>query len=136
MATGNFARAKRRYHQSFWPLMAVYTVTIIGGSVWLGQYAVAPAGFAVAVALGATLPLIGILLVILRYFNETDEYTRLRQLNAFARAAVFTMSAVFLVGFLQLFDVIGRVEVFWFGPMFLASWGLAYCFGMVAGRTV
>lgn len=131
MQKQGFQTAKRRYHRSFWPLMGLYVIAILGGSFWfvqaVVQYETAPLWLSVGVALAATLPLIGVLLVILRYFDETDEYTRLKQLKAFAQGAVFTMSAIFLTGFLQLFDVIGSVDVFWFGPVFLASWGFAYC---------
>ena len=33
--------------------------------------------------------------------------------------------AIFLIGFLQMFHVIDRVEVFWFGPAFFIAYGIS-----------
>ena len=136
MVQQGFLTAKRRYHRVFWPLMALYVVAVLGGSFMLNQYEEPPLAMAIGAALACAVPLLLFLLAVLRYFAETDEYTRLRQLIAFARGAAVTVSAIFLVGFLQLFDVIGGIEVFWFGPLFMFSWGVFYCFGNVFGKTV
>ncbi|MEO0465559.1 MAG: hypothetical protein AAF216_03375 [Pseudomonadota bacterium] len=136
MAKQGFITAKRRYMRALWPLVIVYLVAVFSGSWMLRQYDDPPVGLAITAALAAALPLAIFMAVVLRYFTETDEYTRLRQLIAFARGAAFTVSAIFIFGFLQLFDVIGDIEVFWFGPLFLMSWGLSYCFGNLLGKTV
>ena len=136
MAHLGFRAAKRRYHRTFWPLMAIYVLAVLGGSWMVNQYDEPSLWMNVAAALASALPIIAVLLVILRYFEETDEYTRLRQLKAFAYGAVIAVSAIFLVGFLQLFDVFGGIEVFWFGPLFLLAWGLSYCRVCLPGKTV
>jgi len=136
MSKRGFLFAKRRYNRIFWPLMAAYVVLLIGGEYWVSLYETAPLALRVGAALASALRRVGALLVILRYFAETDEYTRLRQLTAFARGAVFTMSIVFVVGFLQLFEAISSFDVFWFGPLFFASWGLAFCASNWFGKTV
>lgn len=136
MTKQGFATAKRRYNRVFWPLMGAYLIVVLGGSLLIVQYDDAPGWLPVMVAVLAALTLFGVLVAALRYFEETDEYTRLRQLTAFARGAVITVSAIFLVGFLQMFDVVGAVDVFWFGPLFLFSWGLAYCGARFIGGTV
>lgn len=136
MAQLGFRRAKRRYHRAFWPLMAVYVVTILAGSWMLDRFDEPALWLNVAVALAAALPLVGVLIVVLRYFDETDEYIRLRQLKAFAHGAAITVSAIFIVGFLQLFEAVPAVEVFWFGPLFFVAWGLSYFRTCLPGKTV
>ena len=136
MAQQGFLTAKRRYHRVLWPLMVIYVVAVIASSMMLKSFEEPPVGLAIGAALACAIPVLLVLMVVLRYFAETDEYTRLRQLVAFARGAALTVSAIFVVGFLQLFDVMDGVEVFWFGPLFLFSWGLFYCFGDRFGKTV
>jgi putative transcriptional regulator len=52
----------------------------------------------------------------LRLVRETDEYTRLRQLQALAEAGCLLTGTIFIVGFLERFNVIGDVPLFLFGP--------------------
>lgn len=136
MRKRGFATANRRYLRWFWPLMAVYAVAMLGGSWLVHGNDTEPLWLGVVAALASALPLMGILLVVLRYFEETDEYTQISQLKAFSRGAVVTVSATFVVGFLQIFDVIDQIEVFWLGPLFFFSWGLSYCLGRANGKTV
>ncbi|MBU4568558.1 MAG: hypothetical protein KJ833_06290, partial [Alphaproteobacteria bacterium] len=72
-------------------------------------------------------PILGALWAILRRVRETDEYTRLRQLTALAQGGAITAGIAFLVGFLQIFNVIGSVDVFWLGTLFFLAYGLSYC---------
>ena len=65
------------------------------------------------------------LFIQIRYFLETDEYNQIIQLKGFAIGAAITMGAIFLVGFLQMFHVLGHVEVFWFGPAFFVAYGIS-----------
>ncbi|MEM8617650.1 MAG: hypothetical protein AAGF20_12045 [Pseudomonadota bacterium] len=126
MPEQTYRSARRRYVRLFWPLMLLYILIILGGSFGLGQFETEPKWLQAMLAILAALPVIAVLIVMLRYFEETDEYSRLQQLRAFAMGATVTVSAIFLVGFLQLFDIIGKVEVFWFGPVFFLSYGIAY----------
>lgn len=125
MTQQTFKSAKRRYHRVFWPLMVAYTIIILAGSYGINQLDPEPKWMQVSLAIASALPVIATLFVMLRYINETDEYTRLVQLKSFAWGAAITVSAIFLIGFLQLFDAIGAVEVFWFGPMFFLAYGFA-----------
>ena len=110
----------------FWPLMVVYIVAVVGGSYALSQYEPEPTWLAVIISLVASIPLVFVLIAMLRYFSEADEFTRLLQLKAFAWGAVAIVSAIFVVGFLQMFGAIESVEVFWFGPGFFVAYGLSY----------
>lgn len=125
MTQQTFKSAKRRYHRVFWPLMAIYVVIILAGSYGINQLDPEPKWLQVVLALASAAPVIATLFVMLRYAAETDEYTRLVQLKAFAWGGVITTSGIFLIGFLQLFHVIGYVEVFWFGPAFFIAYGLS-----------
>jgi len=129
--TRGFRTANRRYKLLFWPMMAIY-VAIILGAKFLIDEDTAPAWLNAACAVAATLPIIGTLYAIRRQTDETDEYSRLKQLNALRDGGLITAGITFLVGFLQIFDVIGPVDVFWFGPLFFFAFGIARltdCFG-------
>lgn len=126
MSQQTFKSARRRYHRLFRPLMAIYIVIVIGGSFGIHQLDPEPKWLQITLAIASAAPVIATLYVMLRYANETDEYTRLLQYKSFAWAGIITTSAVFLVGFLQIFDVIGFVEVFWFGPLFFVAYGIAH----------
>ena len=131
MAQLGFRTAKRRYKFLFWPMMAVY-VAIILGAKFLIDEDTAPAWLNAACAIAATVPLVGALYALRRQSEETDEYTRLKQIKAMRDGGLITAGIAFLVGFLQLFDVIGYVDVFWFGALFFFAFGLSNltnCFG-------
>ena len=124
--TKGFRTANRRYLYVFWPSMAAYVAIIFATSYFIDKET-APLWLKVAGALAATLPILGALWAILRLVRETDEYTRLRQLTALAQGGAITAGIAFLVGFLQIFNVIGSVDIFWFGTLFFLSYGLSVC---------
>lgn len=136
MKRQGFQTAERRYKAVAYPLIAIYVLLCIGGTVlWAFvdvDVSLASAGLAVAICVSV----IALLAAKLRQFEETDEYTRLRRLRAFAQAAVVTVSAVFVVGFLELFEVIGHVPVFLFGPLFFLAYSLPSCLPRWPGKTV
>ena len=136
MKRQGYQAAERRYRRIANPLIAMYVVLCIGGTVLWAFFDVdvklASAGLAIAICV----PIIALLAAKLRQFEETDEYTRLRRLRAFAQAAVVTVSAVFVVGSLQMFDVLGYVPVFLFGPLFFLAYSLASCIQRWPGKTV
>lgn len=126
-----FRTATRRYKLLFWPMMAIYVVIILGAKFLIDEDT-APAWLNAACAVAATLPIIGTLYAIRRQTDETDEYSRMKQLNALRDGGLITAGITFLVGFLQMFGVIGPVDAFWFGPLFFIAFGLSNltnCFG-------
>ena len=126
-----FRTANRRYKYLFWPMMAVY-VAIIFGAKFLIDEDTAPVWLNAASAIAVTLPLIGALYAIRRQTEETDEYTRMKLLKALRDGGLITAGIAFFVGFLQIFDVVGTIDVFWFGPLFFVAFGLSNltnCFG-------
>ncbi|KCZ91847.1 hypothetical protein [Hyphomonas johnsonii] len=134
MATLGFRTANKRYKRLFWPMIAIY-VAVIFGAKWLFDEDTAPLWLRIACAIATTAPIIGCIWAGLRMTYETDEYTRARQMRALAEGGAIIACAVFLVGFLQIFEVIGPVDVFWFGPAYFAAFGLASC-RTIFGKTV
>lgn len=129
-----FRTASRRYQLVFWPLMSLYVITLFAGAFFIDEDT-SPLYQRAAIAIGIALPLFGILWAMLRQVKETDEYTRMRQLQALAEGGAITAGAIFLVGFLELFNVIGDVPLFLFGPFFFFAFGLAFCRTRI-GKTV
>lgn len=132
--TLGFNTANKRYKRIFWPVMVAYVIIILGASAYIDKET-APVWLKALGALGATIPVVVAIWAIVRQTNETDEYTRARQMKALAEAGAGTACVTFLVGFLQIFEVIQNVEVFWLGPLFFIWFGFARCRGMF-GKTV
>lgn len=118
--------ARKRYLRLFWPAMIIYTGAIIGGAIWRNQYETTPVWLGLTITIAVSIPLIAVMFLMVRYFMESDEFVRLQQLTAFAYGACITVSAIFVAGFLQMFDVVGYIEVFWFGPAFFFAYGIVY----------
>lgn len=135
MAQQGFNAARKRYHRVFWPAMALYVAIVLFGS-WYVQEGETPKWIAAAFAIATALPVCFTLWAMVRWMSETDEYTRLRHLKAFAQGATITISGVFVVGFLQFFEVIDSFDVFWFGPAFFLAYGLQTCASTLFGKTV
>ena len=124
MSNVSYKQSVRRYHRLFWPLMACYVVCCLGGA-WLQRVMDPnPIWLAPALAIITALPIAVVFLVIWRYVSETDEFIRRRQLEALAIAGMTMASLAGLVGFLQIYDVIEKFDVFWFSPLFFMVYGL------------
>lgn len=132
--TLGFNTANKRYTRLFWPMMAIY-VALIFGTTFLVDADTSPHWMRVSAAVAVTLPIGGVLWAMLRQARETDEYTRLRHLDALSFAGLATTAIIFFVGFLQIFGAIGMFEVFWIGPVFFLLFGLAKC-REIFGKTV
>lgn len=120
-----FKTANRRYLQAFWPFMAVYVVTVAVTS-FLIDMETASLAVRIACAAATTLPLAGVLWVMLRLIGETDEYTRLLQLTAMARGGAITAALATFVGFMQIYGAIDHFPVFLLGPGFFLAYGFSY----------
>ena len=120
-----FRTANRRYLQAFWPLMSMYVVTVVVTSSFI-EMETAGASVRIASAAATTLPLAGVLWVMMRLIAETDEYTRLRQLTAMARGGAITAALATFVGFLQIYGAIEGFPVFLLGPFFFLAYGFSY----------
>jgi hypothetical protein len=120
-----FRTAHKRYIMVFVPMMTIYCVAIAAALTFI-DFETSPSVLRIAAALGVSLPLVAILWSILRLVRETDEYTRMRQLQALAEAGCFLTGTIFILGFLERFNVIGDIPLFLFGPAFFFFYGLAH----------
>lgn len=120
-----FRTANKRYLKIFMPMMAAYCATIFFVLMFI-DIKTASTAVRAAAALAVSLPLIAILWSILRLVRETDEYTRMRQLQALAQAGVMLTGTIFVLGFLERFNVIPDIPLFLFGPGFFFFYGLAH----------
>ena len=125
MTQQTYKTARRRFKRTNMILMAAYVVAILGGSYYLKTLEVEPRWLQITIAFATAAPLVLYLISMLRYFSETDEYTRAIHLKAFAYGAVFTVSMVFIIGALQMFDVIESFEIFWLGVLFFFAYGIS-----------
>lgn len=129
-----FRTANKRYMYIFVPMMTLYCVAIATALTFIDMDT-ASTGMRTAAALGVSLPLVAILWSILRLVRETDEYTRLRQLQALTEGGVALTGIIFVIGFLERFNVIPDVPLFLFGPAFFFLYGLAHL-RQALGKTV
>jgi hypothetical protein len=129
-----FRAANKRYLMVFMPMMAAYCATLVAVVTFIDMET-ASTGARAAAALGVSLPLVAVLWSVLRLVRETDEYTRLRQLQALTEAGLALTGIIFVVGFLERFNVIPDVPLFLFGPAFFFLYGLAHA-RQLLGKTV
>ena len=118
MAEQTYKTARRRFKRAYFIMMAIYVVAILGGTYVLKSLEVEPLWLQLTIALSVALPLCLSLGIMLRHFSETDEYTRLMHLQSFAYGSVLTVSLVFIIGALQMFEIIETFEIFWIGVFF------------------
>ncbi|MEQ9316283.1 MAG: hypothetical protein RLN72_10555 [Henriciella sp.] len=135
MAQLGFNAARKRYNRLYWPAIAVYVAVCIGAAIVLDKET-SPQWMLSGAAILTAIPLVFIMWLMLRHQDETDEYTRMRQLKAFARGSCITISAIWVVGSFQLWELVPGVNVFWFGPFFFFAYGLSYCWSGLFGKTV
>lgn len=120
-----FRTANKRYLMIFVPMMAFYCVAIAVAFTFI-DIDTASTGVRMGAAIAISLPLIAILMAILRLVRETDEYTRMRQLQALSEGGVMLTGAIFILGFLERFNVIPDIPLFLFGPGFFFFYGVAH----------
>ena len=133
MTPVGYKRANRRYLAVFVPVMVLYCLALFAG-IFITQRLDAPPGWlSPVIAVTIMLPIAGVFFALWRYTRETDEYTRIAQLEALTLAGMTTAFMAGLVGFLQIFDVIANFPVFWLLPVFFLSFGLAKCLNRMPG---
>lgn len=136
MAQVGFKAANTRYKRAFWPLIFVYVVICFAG-LFLAFRADDPSVLVrIGIALLNGLPIAGVFWVMFRAAEETDEFTSRQQYKAMAFGGAVAAGLGVIAGFLQLYDVLGEVWVFWVGPAFFFAYGLAQCrMRWMAGRS-
>lgn len=126
MTQQTYKTARRRFKRAYFSAMAMYVVAILGGTYFLKSLEVEPVWLQISIALAVALPLCVSLGTMLRHFNETDEYNRMMHFRSFAYGGALTVSLVFVIGSLQMFDVIESFEIFWIGVFFFFAYGISH----------
>jgi hypothetical protein len=102
--------AWKRYNWRVVWLSLAYAVFLIGAALGFKYHYVSGASAYVAAILPA-LPIIGIIGAIGRYLvEEDDEYVRMLMVRQTLWASGFSLSAATIWGFLESFELIGRVD--------------------------
>ncbi|MGQ3017472.1 hypothetical protein [Phenylobacterium sp.] len=108
----------------FWPLIAAYVVLL----VTVGSVIEAPTASLGAYLLAGlpALPLVGIIIFLALYlFEETDEFLKVRMVEAllWGLGAILVVSTVW--GFLEFLAGAPRLPLHWLFPIFCVAMGLA-----------
>lgn len=116
--------ALRRLMSRFWPLIAAYVVLL----VTVGSVIEAPTASLGAYLLAGlpALPLVGIIIFLALYlFEETDEFLKVRMVEAllWGLGAILVVSTVW--GFLEFLAGAPRLPLHWLFPIFCVAMGLA-----------
>lgn len=125
MTQMTYKKANRRYLSVFFPMMSIYCFLCFVGAFLIGRLEPTPGWLKHAISIFTIAPILIVFWVIWRYVQETDEYTRLRQLEALAIGGMVTASAAGIIGFMQIYEAIPGFPVFMLLPVFFLSYGLA-----------
>ncbi len=123
---GNYKQALRNYKRAFWPVIIVYMIISLGVPVVADAFNLDGWWIRAGISLLNGLPIIVIFFLIWRMIGETDEYTRLKQLEAITLAAGIMFSFVAVWGFMEIHEAASSFPVFFLTPAFLGLYGIVY----------
>ena len=125
MEPQTYKSANRRYRRDFIITVALYIALCCATPFIIAAIGAEHTAWVAFWALLNGVPVGLILWLMLRLNRETDEYTRLKQLEAIAEGAAITVTLSTIVGFLELYRVIDTQWTFWVGPGFFIAYGFA-----------
>ena len=119
--------ANRRYLRRFAPTMIAYVVAVFAVSFAVRAWR--PEGLPLVVlAVIPALPILALLWVFGAYLaEETDEFVRQRHATAMLFATGVLLAVATVGGFLQIYCVLGKLDLFWGFPLWCVAWGLTQC---------
>lgn len=126
MSKITYRESVRRFRAYIAPLTVAYVAMVVTGPFVVAMFEPKPPLLLATVAALSAVPLLATLWIMLRHFDKTDEYVRLRQLKAFAEGSALTLSVIIVLGFLQLYQVLPPVNVLMFGLVFFGFYGICY----------
>lgn len=113
-------------------LLLVYAL-VLPPLVWLRAHRHMSDAAALVMAIGASLPVLGIFASWGRYVSdERDEYHQSLTLRRMAVATNGTMGAAIVWGFLQAFGVMPLVEAYWIPLVWVVLQGASACIAMAS----
>ena len=123
----DYTPAQRAHtRRTLWLLLAY--VIVLPPLVWYQAHHHVSHGVSVAMAIVASLPLLGIFASWGRYLSdERDEYQQAVTLRRNAIATNATMGAAVVWGFLQAFEVMPLIEAYWIPFVWVVAQGISSC---------
>jgi len=119
--------AQRAHGRRVLWLMLIYAL-VLPPLVWLRATHTVSSGVLLAMAIAASLPVLGIFASWGRYVSdERDEYHRSRTLGRIAIATNVTMGAAVVWGFLQAFGAMPLIETYWVPFVWVMMQGMFGC---------
>lgn len=116
--------AGRRYNKRVILLSLVYAAFLIG-AVYAFKHHLVGGPVAWIVAILPALPIIGIFAAIGLYLvEEQDEYVRMLMVRQTLWASGFALSIATMWGFLESFELVSHVEVYWVSVLWFGGLGL------------
>ena len=125
----------RRAHirRILWLLLA-YAI-VLPPLVWLRAHRQVSESVSLAMAIAASLPVLGIFASWGRYLSdERDEFHQALALRRIAVATNATMGAAIVWGFLQAFGVMPLIETYWVPFVWVVLQGMYGCIGVFSRR--
>jgi hypothetical protein len=118
------SRANRRYNSRVIVLSLMYAVFLIGAVYGFKHHLLTGPAAWVAGTLPA-LPIVGIFAAIGLYLvEESDEYLRAMTVRQTLWASGFSLSIATVWGFLESFDLVGHIPVYWVSVLWFGGLGL------------
>jgi hypothetical protein len=113
-----------RYNKRVVVLSLIYAACLLGAVYGFKHHLVSGA-FAWIVAILPALPIIGIFAAIGLYLvEERDEYVRMLMVRQTLWASGFALSIATMWGFLESFELVSHVEVYWVSVLWFGGLGL------------
>lgn len=119
-----FNPAQKRYNKRVIGLSLLYAALLLP-AVWLFKHHMVSGLAAWIVALLPALPIVAIFAAIGGYIvEETDEYQRMLLVRQTLYASGFMLAILTVWGFLESFDMVGHIPVYWASVLWFAGLGL------------
>lgn len=124
MTCSPISRAVRAYTFRVIVLSLIYSALLIGAVYAFKHHLLSGPAMWVAGVLPA-LPIIGIFAAIGLYFvEESDEYLRMMMVRQTLWASGFSLSLATIWGFLESFDLVDHIPVYWVSVLWFGGLGL------------
>lgn len=114
----------KRYLARFFPTMALYLL-LLPASIWIFQHAHPSVPAAYALALLPAAPILGVIVIVGLYLQETDEFHRATLTQALLWGLAVTLAVTTVWGFLENFGKAPHEQAYLVFPLFCATAGLA-----------
>ncbi len=121
MSSNPSRAAMKRYVWRLMTVMAVYVTALIGGQLAMKAELLGPQA-AIAIALVCGLCIVLTFVIMGRLMIETqDEFVRLLFVRQTLIASGFALSLAAVHGFLSDFDIIARIDAYWWPVLFFVG---------------